>query len=94
MAWPERIQGEAGRTAGRCAVATGEETIHRTKFNMTSTDYMTQAADFVSKKLGVTIQITREDVLTGAIVEALQWLRDGAPHKALETLEAALKYKP
>ncbi len=37
------------------------------------------------------IRITQEDRLRGAILEACQWLRDGAHGKALEVLESALR---
>jgi hypothetical protein len=47
--------------------------------------------NFLSKALGVPLQITTEDRLRGAIVEALTWMRSGAPGRAIDALENALQ---
>jgi hypothetical protein len=49
-----------------------------------------KALGFISDALGVRVTITNEDRLRGAILEACIWLRDGAPARALETLEQSL----
>jgi hypothetical protein len=49
-------------------------------------------AAFLTDKLGMKVMPpTNEDILTAGCVEAMNWLREGAPGKALETLESALK---
>lgn len=45
---------------------------------------------FIATSLGVPMTIKVEDKLRGAIVEACMWVRQGAPERALETLEKAL----
>lgn len=45
---------------------------------------------YMSKALGRRIEVTTEDRLRLAIIEAATWLRDGASGRALECLEKAL----
>ena len=52
---------------------------------------MNMAAEFVGKSLGIPIVISPEDRLRVNIIEACQWLRQGAPGRALEVLERALE---
>lgn len=47
---------------------------------------------FLTEKLGMKVQPpTNEDILTGATIEALTWLRQNAPGRAVEALETALE---
>ena len=50
-----------------------------------------QVCDFISSKLGVPMDLTREDKVRAAIVEAAYWIRTGAPGRALEVLESAMR---
>ena len=49
------------------------------------------ADEIISGIFGSQIEVTRETRLEAAIVEACEWLRQGAPGCALQTLENALK---
>lgn len=51
-----------------------------------------QAMEFIERALGVPMVITVEDRLKADILEACAWIRMGAPERALEALEHALKY--
>lgn len=52
---------------------------------------MNMACEFVSKATGFEIKVQPEDRLRAHIIEACAWLRDGAPGRALEVLERALR---
>ena len=55
---------------------------------------MDQACAMMSVQTGLKIEVSREDRLACACIEAAQWLRQGAPHRALATLEAAIDWRP
>lgn len=60
----------------------------------TSQDVMDQACAMMSVQTGLKIEVSREDRLACACIEAAQWLRQGAPHRALATLESAIDWRP
>ena len=49
------------------------------------------ALNMISTCLGVTVKVSTEDRLRGAVIEAAMFLRENAPSRALDTLEKAMK---
>ena len=52
---------------------------------------MNMACEFVSKATGFEVKVQPEDRLRAHIIEAAMFLRQGAPGRALEVLERALR---
>lgn len=51
------------------------------------------ALNMLSVAVGLPVQVSREDRLEGAVIEAMQWLQNNAPEQAYDCLHRAYNYQ-